>query len=226
MTVPPLLALETSTEVCSAALHVNGEIRQCLELAGQSHSQRLIPMVDALLAEAGLTVSSLGGIAVAVGPGSFTGLRIATAVGQGMALGAGLPVAAVGTLDAMAWADGAEAVLVCVDARMGEFYLGAYHRSGQDIGAVLGPMVVGPDALPDLPDGRWSGVGNGFALQADLLERRWPDRLTRRNPQARPEARDVLSLAMVCHPDGFTDPPESLVPLYVRDKVALTMAER
>lgn len=226
MTARPLLALDTSTEYCSAALQVGGEIHETFELAGQSHSQRLLPMVMSLLDGAGLSIPALGGIAVAVGPGSFTGLRIATAVAQGLAFGADLPVAAIGTLDAMAWGDGAEAVLVCVDARMGEFYVGAYRRSPGGVAAALAPVVAGPEALPDLPDGSWDGIGNGFALAADRLMARWPGRIAVRNAGARPRARDVLSLAMARYPDGFVDPPEALVPLYVRDKVALTMAER
>lgn len=226
MTAPPLLALDTSTEYCSVALFAQGEIRQRVELAGQSHSRRLIPMIEALLAEAGLTARSLGGVAVAIGPGSFTGVRIAASVAQGIAFGAGVPVAGVGTLDAMAWGDGRDDVLVCVDARMGELYIGAYRRRAGGVVPLLGPVVAGPAALPDLPPGDWTGIGNGFAIQAEALGARWPGRMKSGNVGARPEARDVLSLAMARHPEGFPDQPESLLPLYVRDKVALTMAER
>ena len=221
-----VLALDTSTEYCSCALRAGGEVRQRLALAGQTHSRLLLPMVSELLAEAGLTLGQLHGIAVAVGPGSFTGVRIAAAVGQGLAFGAGLPVAAVGTLDALAWGTGAGRVLACTDARMGEVYAAAFLRADGNLLAAAGPQVSPPGQVTRPDSSGWCGVGSGFARHAEALAVRLEGCLSRVLPDVHPEARHVLGLALAREPAGFGAPPESLVPLYVRDKVALTVAER
>lgn len=226
---PPLLkilALETSTEFCSAALWLDGTSRQRIEHAGQRHSSLLLPMVDSLLAEAELRLAGLDGIAVSIGPGSFTGVRIATAVGQGLAFGADLPVAGVGTLDALAWSLEGDALLACLDARMGEIYAAAFRRDATGLVPVFGPVVAAAAALPALPGGTWSGGGNAFERHAAGLALRWPGGVVRVDAAASPEARHVAALAAWRHPGGLPDAPETLVPLYVRDKVALTLEER
>jgi len=221
-----LLALDTSSEYCSCALLAGGAIRQRIENAGQTHSLRLLPMVYELLREAGLGLRQLDGIAVGVGPGSFTGLRIATAVGQGLAFGADLPVAVIGTLEAMAWGEGEDRVVVCADARMGEVYTAAFVRDGDRMSG-HGPVRVSVPADVPAPAGAdWVGAGNGFARYGEALAARFGGALREVRPDVFPEARHVLGLARVRFPDGFTEPPEALVPVYVRDKVALTMAER
>ncbi|MEO8040423.1 MAG: tRNA (adenosine(37)-N6)-threonylcarbamoyltransferase complex dimerization subunit type 1 TsaB [Betaproteobacteria bacterium] len=219
-----ILALDTSTEYCSAALWLDGEVCQRLEHAGQRHSQLLLPMVDALLVEAGLVLGRLDALAAAVGPGSFTGLRIATAVGQGLAFGADLPVVPVGTLDALAEGGGANDMVACIDARMNEVYIAAFRRGAQGVDAVLAPALAYPDALPDLPSGQWVGCGNGFDRFGDRMAACWPQ--VRIVHDRHPEARHVAALAAARFLAGERHPPEALVPLYVRDKVALSTAER
>ncbi|MBI1397400.1 MAG: tRNA (adenosine(37)-N6)-threonylcarbamoyltransferase complex dimerization subunit type 1 TsaB [Betaproteobacteria bacterium] len=221
-----ILALDTSSEFCSAAVLVGAESHQLLERAGQRHSQLLIPMVERVLADAGLALSALDGIAVSVGPGTFTGLRIAASVAQGLAFGADLPVAGVGTLDAIAWSVDADAILVCTDARMGEVYFVAFTRADASLATHVAPCVRPPDAVPVPANGLWHGAGGGFAVHAAALTQRLRSVLSTVNAEARVEARHVASLARARHPDGFVEAPESLVPLYVRDKVALTTAER
>src|SRR5271169_6187884 len=149
-----ILALDASTDVCAAALGNGASWVERMELAGQRHSELLLPMVLALLNEARLELPDLGGIAFGAGPGSFTGLRIACGIAQGLAAGAGLKVAAVSTLEALAeeaWQAGepagdspAEHVVACVDARMGEVYHAAYRREKD------GWLVCSPPGLYDV----------------------------------------------------------------------------
>ncbi len=219
-----ILALDTSTEYCSAALWIDGNVRQCLEHAGQTHSQRLLPMVEELLLEAGMSIGGLDAIAAAVGPGSFTGLRIATAVAQGLAFGADLPVIPVGTLEALAAGCEAEHVVTALDARMGELYFAAYRFGPGAIETVMGPMLVAPDSVPELPDGDWIGCGNGFDRFGERIAQRLP-RVSIRHDR-HPEARYVATIAATRYASGERHAAEALVPIYVRDKVALTTAER
>lgn len=219
-----ILALDTSTEYCSAALWIDGEERQCLEHAGQRHSQLLLPMVDRLLGEGGLSLRSLDAIAATVGPGSFTGLRIATAVGQGLAFGADLPVVPVGTLETLA--EGCESVEVAValDARMGEVYFGAFRRRASDVDVVVAPILAAPDAVPLLPAGTWVGCGIGFdRFGAALTARVGSIQILH---DRHPEARCVARIAARRFATGERHAADALVPLYLRDKVALMTAER
>lgn len=219
-----ILALDTSTEYCSAALWIDGEERQCLEHAGQLHSQLLLPMVDRLLGEGGLTLRGLDAIAAAVGPGSFTGLRIATAVGQGLAFGAELPVVPVGTLEALAAGSESVEVATALDARMGEVYFAAYRRRGHDLDIVVAPTLASPDAVPFLPPGAWVGCGVGFdRFGAALTARLGAIAIVH---DRHPEARCVARIAARRLAAGERHAADALVPLYLRDKVALTTAER
>lgn len=217
-----ILALDCSSEFCSAALVLGGDCIQRLEHAGHRHSDLLLPMVSGLLAESGVALARLDGLAVAVGPGSFTSLRIVASVAQGLAFGADLPVAAVGSLDALAFGTGAPRAVVCVDARMQEVYTARYERGATD----LAPVVLPPDRVPVPESSDWIGAGDGFRVHEAALRARFGGRIARFLPDARSEARHVAALALARHPDGFTAPPDALVPLYVRDKVALTLAER
>lgn len=219
-----ILALDTSTEICSAALWIDGEARQRLVHAGQAHSQLLLPMVGELLAEAGLALGELDALAAAVGPGSFTGLRIATAVGQGLAFGADLPVVPVGTLEALALGAAAPLVVAALDARMGELYVAAFRFADTRIETVLAPTLATADDPPALPGGPWVGCGNGFDRFGERMARRLPD--VRMLRERHPEARWVAAIAAARFAAGERHLPEALVPLYIRDKVALTMAER
>ncbi len=151
-----LLALDTSTEACSVALLLDDVLRLRFELTERSHADLVLPMVDELLAEAGVALADLDGLAFGRGPGAFTGLRIATGVVQGLALGAELPVAAISSLAAVAEqvpAAAGETILVCNDARMGEVYWGVYQRKDAAIVgltpesvSVTGPGGRGRDA--------------------------------------------------------------------------------
>src|SRR5438876_360796 len=170
-----ILALDASTDVCAVALGDGAHWAERVENAGQRHSELLLPMVQALLAEARLDLAALDGIAFGAGPGSFTGLRIACGVAQGLALGADLPVVGVATLQAMAEAarqkSGRTRVIAALDARMREVYVAAYEHDGLRWRVVLEPAVAMPGEAPLPPGNGWTGVGNGFAAYPMLRER-------------------------------------------------------
>jgi tRNA threonylcarbamoyladenosine biosynthesis protein TsaB len=223
-----LLAFDTSTEVCAAALGDGARWRERDEQAGSRHSELLLPMIHALLDESGLALRDLDGIAFGAGPGSFTGLRIACGVAQGLALGADLPVVGVGTLEAMAEAayaaHGWTRVATALDARMQEVYFAAYERHAEDWRPVVAPAVAAPGAVPPL-DGRWSGAGNGFAVYPALRER-LARALASCDERARPTAMAIGRLALPRFAAGQAVAAGDAAPVYIRHRVALTTAER
>jgi tRNA threonylcarbamoyladenosine biosynthesis protein TsaB len=224
-----IIALDASTELCSVALGDGKNWRERSERAGQRHSELLLPMVQELLAEARLTLSELDGIAFGAGPGSFTGLRIACGVAQGLALGAGLKVVGVSTLEAMSeiarLRHGAVRVLAALDARMHEVYLAAYQHDGTRWQEVIEATAVKPDAAPLPPGECWVGVGAGFAAYPDLLARLGRT-LGGRHGDIAPSAKAIGALALPRFAANEGVPPREAVPLYVRQRVALTAAER
>lgn len=199
-------------------------------MAGNRHSELLLPMIDELLADAGWQLRELDGLAYGRGPGSFTGLRIGCGVAQGLAFAAELPVIGISTLAAMAeeiHADMAEGdtpthVLACLDARMNEVYAAAYRCTATGVEEVQAPTVLKPETLA-MPEGEgWIGCGNGFATYRDLLR----GRLVEVRPDVHPHARSIVRLALPRFLAGEGGPAESAEPLYVRDKVALKTCER
>lgn len=221
-----ILALETSTPWCSVALYRDGEVRADAVEAGQRHSELLLPMVDGLLRAAGESVQSLDGIAFGAGPGSFTGLRIACGVAQGLALGTGLPLAPVCTLMALAQASGHDRVLSCLDARMGELYLAAYVRERDEWCAIIDPLLCKAESAPELEGDGWFGAGSGFLVQGAALRTRYAGHLGRDDAGLIPHARDVAALGAAHLAAGRGVAPADAAPLYVRDKVALRSDER
>lgn len=221
-----ILALDTSTEYCSVALWHDGALDARDELAGQRHSQRLLPMAGELLRHHGLDVKDLDGIAFGQGPGSFTGLRIACGVTQGLAFGAGLSVVGVSTLLALAEAARAERAVCCIDARMGEIYHAAYARNGPKWEPVHAPGLYAPAEAPPLPAGSWIGCGSGFAAHGTVLQQLYAGRLSAIMPDVFPHARDIARLAVLEFEAGRAVAPEHAVPVYIRDKVALKTSER
>ncbi len=221
-----LLAFDTSTEWCTAALWVDGDLRVAEVHAGQTHSQILLPMLRDLLAHAGLTLGGLDALAFGKGPGSFTGLRIACGVAQGLGMGAGLPVLGVVTLEAMAEESGAERVVTCLDARMGEVYAAVWQRGGGHWQALAGPALYRPEAAPLPDERRWVGCGIGFSAYAEAMSARYAGRLAGVRPEVLPHARAIARLAAPRLARGEGEPAEAARPYYVRDKVALRRDER
>lgn len=208
------------------ALLVDGEHTGRAERAGQRHSELLLPMVDAVLAEGDLALSDLDAIAFGAGPGSFTGLRIACGVAQGLAFGASRPVVAVPTLLALAQATNAPRVVAILDARMGEVYLAAYDRTDGPWRTCIAPCLCKPDAVPPLPGGDWFGAGSGFAVHGDKLRLSYACELGGVDAEAYPHARHIASLAHDEWRAGRGVSASSALPLYIRDKVAFTESER
>jgi tRNA threonylcarbamoyladenosine biosynthesis protein TsaB len=225
-----LLAIETSTEWCSVAVGDGAHWHLRDEHAGQAHSERLLPMVDAALAEAGWALRDLDGLAFGAGPGSFTGIRIGCGVTQGLALGADLPVVPVPTLAALAQdafrARGWTRVLACLDARMREVYVAAYARDSGAWREVASPSVLPPAGVSrarHLGAGDWFGAGNGYAAYPLLAQQL---ALVRDDAEARPSARAIGELALPRLAAGEAVGAADALPLYVRHRVALTTAEQ
>ncbi|MGH8799465.1 MAG: tRNA (adenosine(37)-N6)-threonylcarbamoyltransferase complex dimerization subunit type 1 TsaB [Casimicrobiaceae bacterium] len=224
-----ILAIDASTESCAIALGDGVRWDERSVVAGQRHSECLLPMIRALLDEKGASLASLDGIAFGAGPGSFTGLRIACGVAQGLALGAGLRVLGVSTLEALAETarrrDGATQVIAALDARMREVYVAAYRHDGARWRESIAPAVTDPAAAP-LPEGRgWTGAGNGFAAYP-ALRQRYASSLDACEPALAPTATAIGSLALPRLAAGDGVAARDAAPIYVRHKVALTSAER
>lgn len=220
-----LLAFETATEACSVAVWMDGQVRERFELAPRRHTDLALPWADELLAAAGLRKSQLDAVACGRGPGAFTGVRLAVALVQGLGLALERPVIGASTLAALALdapAQDGDRILAAIDARMGEVYLGEYVRRGDTVEA------LGPERLARPQDvriaGEWIGVGTGFDAEAGALRANLALRSC--DASALPHAAAIARLAAAAYARGETLAPERLEPAYLRDKVALTLAEQ
>lgn len=227
MSAMRILSIDCSTDVLSVACGDGVAFAVRDDHVGPAHAERALPRVRELLAERGWTLRSLDAIAFGAGPGSFTGVRIACGIAQGLALGAGLPLVPVGTLEALAqeaWrAHGVGHVLACLDARMHEVYVATYVRAGTGTWrATFGPEVLKPDAVP-LPSRVAFGAGDGLSVHPALATRLG---LARFDASLRPSARAVGELAAERVERGETVAARDAHPVYVRHRVALTAAER
>ncbi len=232
-----LLAFETATEACSVALWIDGDVRERFEIAPRRHAELSLPWAEQLLAEAGLAKSQLDAIAVGRGPGAFTGVRLAIALAQGIALALDRPVVPVSTLAALATrafvppavvaGEGATHILAAIDARMGEVYAATFVRVDAGVRGLSPEAVTTADAveLPAVP-ALWHGVGTGFAALEGRLQTRLQARLLQVDATALPHAADVARLAAAAFARGEALAPERLEPAYLRDNVALTLREQ
>ena len=221
-----ILAIEASSEQASVALLIDGAIFSRRIDGATNHSQTVLRDVRDLLAEAGLPVSALDAVAFGAGPGAFTGLRLACGVAQGLALGADLGIAVVGSLDAIALQAQAPRVFVATDARMGELYYAAFEGDQADSLQALGPVRCAlPEAL-EIPPGPWLGAGSAFRVWPDVLRARLGDQLLDCRDALCARADEVALLAVRQVREQRLLAPELAAPLYVRDKVAFTTAER
>ena len=211
-------AFETSTEWCSVALSLDGEIRALEERAGNRHSELALPMLEKLLRAENLSARDLQAVAFGAGPGSFTGLRIACGLAQGIALGRGLPVLGVSSLEAIAEESGAARVIACLDARMREVYYSALERIEGGWREVTPAQCVPPAAVV-VPGGEgWVGCGNGFAVYGSMG-------MQSTMSEVHPSAVSVARLAAPRLAAGKGVDAALAMPVYVRDKVAYTAEE-
>ena len=221
-----LLAIETSTEACSVALYVDGELRELHEIAPRRHTQLVLPWSERLLAEAGLRKSQLDAIAVGRGPGAFTGVRLAIAIVQGMALALDRPVLPVSTLATLAMQGQGEHRLAAIDARMGEVYLGQFIGEADGLVRADGDEIIVAPAQAPLPAFACHGSGTGFSAENGALVARLGERLSGFDAAALPHASDLARLAARACARGEAISADRLEPAYLRDKVALTLAEQ
>jgi tRNA threonylcarbamoyladenosine biosynthesis protein TsaB len=211
-------------------LSVDGRIMERSEIAPRRHAELILPMIESLLAEAGLARGQLDGIAVGRGPGAFTGVRLAIAVAQGLALALDIPVVPVSSLAALAQ-DGPDAaaasILAVIDARMGEVYAGAFRRGEGDLVEAIGEESVGQASELVLPQSiQWCVVGSGWDAYRYALAAHLPAPPAFADGARFPQASAVARLAAPRFAAGLGVPPEQALPVYLRDKVALTLAEQ
>ena len=253
-----MLAIETSTEACSVALWIDGDVRERFEIAPRRHTELVLPWAGELLAEAGIGKSQLDAIAVGRGPGAFTGVRLAVALVQGMALALDLPVLPVSTLAALALPAALVAeplddatrnapahddaarnneprkepephplILAAIDARMGELYLGLFRRDPNHLLIAERDEWMAPPSTPDiLTSGKIIGLGTGFAADTNALAAVLHPLLQRFDAHALPRATDIARLAALAYARGEAITADQLEPAYLRNKVALTLAEQ
>ena len=218
-----LLAIETSSDVGTVALLAEENLEQQRIASPREQTERILPMIGELLATAGVPLEDLDGIAFGRGPGSFTGLRVAAAVAQGLGLAVNLPLLPVSSLAAMAqglWrTEGQERSLVCIDARMGEVYWGAYEvREG--LSELVGAEHLSePGAVAWADAGNWGAVGNGFDVYAKLLAT-VIGQARSVQPAFHPSATDLLPQALADLRGGRTQRAEEATPVYLRDETA------
>lgn len=231
-----LLAIETSTEACSAALSINGEISERYEIAPRRHAALILPMIDSLLSEADHTLAQMDAIAFGRGPGAFTGVRIGAGVVQGLAFSVDCPVVPISSLAAMAHGAmlefSVDNVLAGIDARMGEVYWGIYQRSDSGVQLLDEEHVCTPDEtfLPsgaDVPkgslseSGSWFGVGTAWQAYREILDDRYAAILSEYCADFFPRARDIATLGMLAFERGDAIDAEQAQPVYLRNNVAM-----
>src|SRR2546423_2040181 len=225
-----LLAIDTSTDFCSVAASGGEALFSRHERAGQRQAETILGMIEEVLAEARIALAQIQGIAYGAGPGSFTGLRIAAGVAQGLALARGIGVIGVGSLLALSEEAGKDAaggrVIACLDAHMGEVYHAAYRRTGAGWEEVSAPGLYRPEAVPVAPGRDWTGCGDGFAAYPQRLAARLRECVATIRPEAVPSARAVLKLAIPRFAAGEAKDAATAVPVYLRDQVALKTSER
>ncbi|KQT42247.1 MULTISPECIES: tRNA (adenosine(37)-N6)-threonylcarbamoyltransferase complex dimerization subunit type 1 TsaB [unclassified Methylophilus] len=225
-----LLAIESSTEFLSLALQTEAGLTSFHEATGPAASQRILPEIQRLLAKAGAKLAELDGIVYGTGPGAFTGVRVAVGVTQGLAFGADLPVVGVSSVQAVAqaaWLEtGAEKVLVCLDARMGEVYHAALIKQQHGWIEVSPPVVCKPQEVPAIAGDGWLAAGSGWAVFGEVLSAQYTQQISHIHAEIMPTAKAMLMIATPGFIAGDTQSAQQAAPLYIRNRVALTADER
>jgi len=221
-----LLAFDASTAFLSIALQTNEQLETIDIEAGQTASQLILPQIQRLLDKAKLNLSDLDGIAFGAGPGSFTGVRIACGVAQGLAFGANLPVVGINVLMALAEASGAERVISASDARMGEVYHAAYIRQDNGWLEAHAAGVYKPQNVPAVEGDNWVGVGTAWKVYDESLREQYQQQVRKTFPEMTPKAEAIMRLALPIFERGEAVSASQAAPIYIRNRVALTAKER
>ena len=223
-----LLAIETASETVSVALSINGETVERYEHAPRQHAELLLPWVEQLLAEAEIGFNALDAVAFSRGPGSFTSLRIGIGVVQGLAWASDLPVIPVSSLAATAQSafdEGIKSALIALDARMNEVFTGTFESNDDGIMMSVSPeRVCAPDVVQAPPNTGFHAVGIGFERYQEL--EKLTDQLASVRTDIWPRASSVIILAQHWLLSNTALPAEQAQPVYLRDNVAKTTAER
>jgi len=215
-----LLALDTATEACSAAIFIDGKTYSRYKVAPRQHAELILPMVDSLIEESGITLKELDAIAYGCGPGAFTGVRIATGVAQGLGFATGRPLIPVSTLAALAWEvrERAPVILPAIDARMNEIYCALY-RTKPEFELLQSERVCPPDATGLQPDTFCYGTGSGWKRYESQLDNTCKNHLAGFNSECYPHAEHMLQLALIAWENNRIQNPADAAPVYLRDKV-------
>ena len=224
-----LLAIDTATEACSVALNLDGEIVERYTIEPRSHASQVLPMVDALLAEAGVTLTNVDAIAFDRGPGSFTGIRIGTSVVQGLAFGAVLPVIPVSSLEIVAQGclgkTKVSNMVAMLDARMNEVYWAAFKMTENGFVMQDEEQLSAPENI-SLPAGQYAVVGTGWRAYQEIFKQNTSIEWIGTYPDALPRAADLALLAAKrWHEQGGLEPIQAQ-PVYLRNNVAKKKAEQ
>ena len=217
-----ILALDTTTEACSAALQSGNDIHDLYQVAPRRHAELILPMVDDLLEKAGLELAQLDCIAFARGPGAFTGVRLCTSIAQGLAFAAEVPVLGISTLATMAqgYSGDVRTILAAIDARMGEIYWGLFQQDEKHCVQALGSEAVcKPGELKISLDSDIYGCGTGWGKYEDILSQKTSKHLVGINPAQLPNAKDMLPLARESLEQGKSCLAKQAMPVYLRNKV-------
>lgn len=215
-----LLAIETSTTACSIAIqhHENQFTRHLI--APMQQAKIILPMIDELLKESGLTLTSLDGIAYGAGPGSFTGIRIANSVAQGLAMAANKPLIPVSSLAILAQTaylhHGCQTMFVAIDARMQQLYWAKYLIKNNMVSLENQERVLTPSAIPTEQCNDWYGVGDGWALYTDQLSAKINGNVAGLFPTLQPQADALLPIARSLFEQGKTVAAINATPVYLR----------
>lgn len=225
-----ILAIETATDACSAALLVDKHVHIAYQLAPRKHTQLILSQIEQVLVEGGVTLQQLDAIAFGGGPGAFTGLRIAAGVTQGIALAADIPAIAVSSLAAMAQQayqhHQAEKMYIALDARMDQVYWGEYHIQ-DGLARLQGEeIVIAPKELPRLQSKNFVGIGSGWQAYQQTLQSQVLAKIDSKLQDIHPSAEHVALLAVPKYEAGICLSPQEVQPTYLRNKVAETTEER
>ena len=217
-----ILAIETSTEACSAALGIDNSCIYRHQIAPRKHTELILPMIDSLLNEANIKLNSLDAIAFGRGPGAFTGVRIAISVTQGLAYPYDIPVIPISTLATLAqqFSDKYDCIAASFDARMKEIYWGLYKKNKLNImEAIKKEKVCLPNNISTPSSGEWFGAGSGWKLYSDEIKSKFKCKIIDFDDNAYPHAKDIIKIAIPLYLDGKVMSAELVSPVYLRDKV-------
>jgi len=225
-----ILALDTCTESCSAALLYQGQIFERVEMTQRGHSDLILGMMEALFKGAGTSIGVIDAVAFGRGPGSFTGVRVGVGVAQGIAFARNIPVIPVSTLAAIAQGTFDQSdddyVAVAMDARMGEIYAANYQRQ-EGVAALLDQeQVCPPEQFLPFTDQQWVGAGTGWREYNDILTEQFKGKLVRVNAERYPQASSIITLAQIEVKAGLLLPAEQAIPVYLRNNVAKKKGEQ